>query len=202
MEKPDGNRRAKGRAGTTEKSKSSLEPVTVRIPGEAKWKLELMARQDHRSTSAVFEWCIEVAARLMDVDAPSGLTIASLAKITWDLGPVDQALELHGLAPSLMDYQARAIVDMLKISPELFTASADVMARDAAQLRAKGGIPSEMIDELERMDLGHYVNSELIEQNLDRFLELVNERHKSVDRKPITRADLDPDLQGPKKVKA
>lgn len=177
--------------GAPQKSKPQLEPVTVRIPGEAKWKLELMARQDHRSVSAVFEWCIEVGSRLVDVDSHNGGTIANLAKATWDLGPVEQAVELSWMAPSLMDYQARAIVEMLRISPELFLPHIDDdVVGNMAKLRADGGFAREQLDTLEAMDLGHFLDWELIENTQEQFIALVLERHKSADRKPITRRDL------------
>lgn len=155
------------------KAEGRTEPVTVRISPTVKWALELMSRQMHMPISNVFEWCVDVASRMLDhptADGGGGMLLREIAVQTAQQPAIVRAILLSEYGPSLLTHEERALADAIKRSPELQTIETP---------RGWPHPPTEPIPDLN-----------FIYDNADAILDLATESAKTLDRAPITRKQV------------
>lgn len=157
-----------------------LEAVTVRISPLARAQLELLTRALHKPTSGVFEWCIDIAARLVDVPnergASENLTSVAAFIAHGEATRVSTAIGLAQLAPSLLDQEQRAIFEAIKHSPDLLD-------------------PRLVKDEIfgfegDANSVALHADQPFLDKNFDAFLALAMRRFGAVEKNPITRAEI------------
>lgn len=159
-------------------SEARLKPhaVTVRIRPASKDALDLLSRAHHQPISQVFEWCLDVATRLVDVTDSTGAQMPLAMVLTVyrpEKDDLTRAFILAARAPGLMDHEQKAMCEAVKNSPELLS--------DGGEQAYDPSWPGKTF---------RHANVELILANFDRFKQLANERYGSTERAPITIEEL------------
>lgn len=91
------------------------ETVTVRFDPRLRYLAELAARKQRRTLSSFTEWAVEEA--LARVELSNDKTVASEAKVLWQVHPADRFCVLAIKWPDLLDSEQQAIWHLVRERP-------------------------------------------------------------------------------------
>jgi len=93
------------------------DSVTVRISPRLKYGLELLARRQHRSVSAVVEAALNQALAAERASAGSETTLADVVESTWSALEAQRVLRLATDFPNLLSFEEEQTVELIRSLP-------------------------------------------------------------------------------------
>ena len=172
--------------------------LTIRISPKSKFVMELLARKQRRTVSAVIEWLAMQAADEAFSESvefiENGVTRTvkrSLSDLLWDVDEVHRLINLAGLAPELMTYDEELIWSTIKNETgfwvenarELFLPVKDGETDMEIMRRISGSLPdtnryrlfAEDVSSDGRLRVTHWVDAVLVRKAFPHIKQTANQ---------------------------
>jgi hypothetical protein len=172
--------------------------LTIRISPKSKFVMELLARKQRRTVSAVIEWLAMQAADEtfsesveFEEDGVTHTVKRSLSDLLWDVDEVHRLINLAGLAPELMTYDEELIWSTIRNEPcfwlenaqELFFPVRDGETDMEIMRRISSTLPdtnryrlfAEDVTADDRLRITHWVDSSLVRKAFQQIKQTANQ---------------------------